>query len=309
MSGEDQTAPTERLVSARWSERHPAGAALLCTGGYLAISLVGYESTRLRLPVAAVAVLGMGTWVGMLLLSLLVVLNLSRLRTSCGYEVVWVLGLMALFFLARPDAFAVVGRLVGNPARGREIAQLLKITPEQQVIGNIALILWAIFLGRLVSRVIREGKLLLPVAVVASIADIITVFWGVVHEISQKAPEVVETFSAQTPVAVPLTLPVPILTAVGIGDFLFLALFLTVAVRYAMNDAKAVWATFAIMLAAPVPFVIWPDLAGLPGLPLISLAVLGANWRYLRFSREEKRALAFAGVLVIAVAAWIVLRH
>lgn len=219
--------------------------------------------------------------------------------------------MMALLLLARPEVLAIAGRWLGAPEKGQRIAGLLTIRPEQQLLGNIALILWAVFLGRLVSRVIREGKLLLPVAAVASIADIITVFWGVVAHLSEKAPEVVKAFSAQAPVAAPVAVSLPMLSSIGIGDFLFLAVFLAVAIRYGMNGVKAMWFTLVVMLIAPVPFLLVPKLAstGMPGLPFISIAVLGANWRHLVFTRDEKRALAFAAVLVVAVATAIVLRH
>ncbi|GAG48903.1 unnamed protein product, partial [marine sediment metagenome] len=152
--------------------------------------------------------------------------------------------------------FAIVGRWLGAQAAGERLATSLSIIPGQDLLGNLALIIWAVLLGRLVSRIIKEGKLLLPVAVVASVADIFTVFWGVVKEVGEKAPEVVEAFSAQTPVEPPPEMAAPILTAVGIGDFLFLALFLSVALRYSMNATGALWATFAVMLVAPLAFLL-----------------------------------------------------
>jgi len=95
------------------------------------------------------------------------------------------------------------------------------------------------------------------------------------------------------------------------GDFLFLALFLAAALRHSMAAVKTVWAVFAVMLIAPVAFYIWPQSYGIPGLPFLAAAVIWANWRHLRFTREEIRALVFAGALV-AVAAlglWTVLRR
>jgi hypothetical protein len=273
---------------------------------YLGLSLGGSLLSKLRLPTAGEAVLALTVATGTLAFSLLLVLSISRLKLRPGSEVAWLVGMMVLFFFARPDVFAIAGRWLGSPGRGREIAELLKITPEQQLFGNIALILWAVFLGRLVSRVIREGKLLLPVAVVASIADIITVFWGVVAHLTEKAPEVVEAFSTRAPVPPP-PVSLPVLTSVGLGDFMFLAVFLTVVARYTMNAARALWFTLVLMLVAPLAFWVWPKAPGMPGLPFISLAVLGANWRYLRFTRDEKRALVFAGALVAIVTAWIVL--
>jgi hypothetical protein len=246
---------------------------------------------------------------GTLALSLLMVLSICRLKLRARAELAWILAMMAAFALARPEVFAMVGRWLGAPARGARLAALLTLLPEQQLLGNAVLVLWAVFFGRLVSRVIREGKLLLPVAVVASIVDIITVFWGLVAHIQREAPEVLDTFSTRAPVPTPAAIPFPLLSAIGIGDFLFLAVFLSVGVRYAMDASKAMWATFVVMLLAPLAFLIWPQTPGLPGLPFISLAVLGANYRAFSFTRDEKRALAFTGLLVAAITTWVILRR
>ena len=55
---------------------------------------------------------------------------------------------------------------------------------------------------------------------------------------------------AQAPVVPPPVLPLPVLSSVGIGDFLFLAVFLSVAARYSMQASKAMWATLVVMLVA-----------------------------------------------------------
>ncbi len=285
-----------------WLARYPKQAAAACGLGYFLVALSGgWLVSSLATPTAAgVAVTVVAAMV--LLLSLLLVLSLCRLRLKPSSEVAWVLASMAVFCLVRPSVFAFVGRWLGYQDAGQRIAEGLGFVPQSLLLGNIVLIVWASFLGRLVSRIIREGKLILPVAVVASIADVITVFWGVVARVSEAAPEVVEAFSASAPVEAPVGVTAPILAQVGIGDFLFLALFLSVAIRCSMSAAKTLWGVFAVMLVAPLGFILWPEAPGLPGLPFISAAVLWANWGYLEFTREEKRALAFAGALVGAAA-------
>jgi hypothetical protein len=141
------------------------------------------------------------------------------------------------------------------------------------------------------------------VAFVAAAADVITVFWGIVKHVSETAPEVAETFSAAAPVEVPEGVYAPILAFVGPGDFLFLSLFMAVAIRYSMRPVKTLWASYVVMLVAPLGFLFLSGEAGLPGLPFIAGAALWANWRDIEFSREEKRALAIAGALVVAVIA------
>jgi hypothetical protein len=295
-----------------WSSRRPAQSALVYLACYLAIALIGGElvawlagHTAAPLPWPFGSLTGLVvTLIGaaVLLISLLLVLAICRLSLSAGREALWIIAMTLLFALVRPAVFALLGRWTGHPAAGLRVAAALSAMPGQLLLGNAVLIVWAGFLGRLVSRLIREGKLLFPVAVVAAIADIITVFWGIVAHVSKTAPEVVQTFSAAAPIALPPGVAAPILSAVGIGDFLFLAVFLAIAIRYAMRPAATLWATFAVMLIAPLAYYLYPDATGMPGLPFISAAALWANWRYLRFTGEEKRALAFAGVFVLAAA-------
>jgi hypothetical protein len=294
-----------------WSARRPSRAAFVYGLTYLMAAVAGgLIAGRLSSPLLA------GVWVTLvsaatLAFSLLLVLCLCRLPLRPAAEAGWMLAAIALFLLVRPQVFAIIGPRLGAAAFGRRLAEMLYIVPGQELFGNIALILFAVFLGRLVSRVIREGKLLLPVAVVASLVDIFTVFWGVVAEMTEKAPEVVTAFSASAPVPAPAGVAAPILSSIGIGDFLFLSLFLAVALRSAMNAPRTMWAAFAVMLIAPFAFFIWPQAPGMPGLPFLSVAVLAVNWRHLRFTREEKRALAFAALLVAAVAltVWTILRQ
>ncbi len=300
---EDSAERREGDSQVSWSRRRPKQAAALYVLAYLLVALVGGWGIAQMSSLLAIGIVVTLIAAVVLALSLLLVLSICRIPMGAGGELAMALAMLVLFCLVRPSVFAVLGRWLGNPAGGREVAHTLSIIPGQLLLGNTVLIVWAAFAGRLVSRVIREGKLLLPVAVVASLADIITVFWGVVAHVSETAPEVVETFSAAAPVAAPPGVPAPILSAVGIGDFLFLALFLAVTLRYAMRPAKTLWATFGLMLAAPAAFYLVPNASGMPGLPFISAAVLWANWRYLEFTREEKRALAFTGALVAALAA------
>ena len=164
--------------------------------------------------------------------------------------------------------------------------------------GKPGLILWATLVGKSVAGIVREANLLVPVAVAASLMDIFTVFWGFVSTMSHAAPKVVEALSVQAPAVETMKaqhLNVPVLSYIGIGDFLFLALFLTAASRHRMRAAAAMWAAFGFMFLASF-LVGWSDI-GLPGLPFISAGVLLVNRRYFKFSSEEKRSPGRGGGL------------
>jgi hypothetical protein len=294
-----------------WSSREPKWAAAAYVLGYLAIAtLGGLLTAAFASPAAKVVVVTIAA-TATLALSLLLVLSICRLPMRPRTEFAWVLAMMVVFCLTRPAIFAILGKYLGYPAAGASLAQLFSVLPGQELFGNAALIAWAGFVGKLVSRVLREGKLFLPVAIVAAVADIITVYRGPVRQITENAAEVAQALSASSPVLPPEGVAAPILAAVGIGDFLFLALFLAAALRHSMAAVKTMWAVFAVMLIAPVAFVIWPDSYGIPGLPFLAAAVIWANWRHLKFTREEIRALVFAGALaaVAAIALWMLLRR
>lgn len=287
----------------RWSGRRPGAATIVYGVAYLAFAalggaLISRMPQSLALSAVVTVVVSVST-----ALSLLFVLQACRLSLSAGMEAGLLLPTTLLFLLLRPEVTVALAQWL-HLSRGVQagIAALPAI-PGQNLIGNLVLIFWAVLIGRLVSRVIREGKLLLPVAVAASLADIFTVFWGPVGKVAAQAPHVANALSAQAPaVEVAKQVAAPVLTYVGIGDFLFLAIFLTVALRYAMNATGAMWAAFASTFAGAAVLVFWEP-PGLPGVPFISVAVLLVNRKFLSFTAEEKRSLWIAAALLVGMAA------
>ena len=157
--------PTGRRAS--WSSRKPAQAAPVYIACYLAIALIGGQVVGwIRPPlVAGIVVTLMGAAV--LLISLLLVLSICRVAMHPHRELAWILGMSILFSLVRPSVCAFVGKWLGFPAAGMQIAKALSIVVAPGMallLGNAVLMVWAAFLGKFVSRVIREGKLILPVA-------------------------------------------------------------------------------------------------------------------------------------------------
>lgn len=182
--------------------------------------------------------------------------------------------------------------------------------------GDVLLVLAGVFLGRIVSRMLREPSILLPVAVVAAVVDFWGVYWGFVAHVSETAPKVTQNLSAQVPQMADVPLVVPMVGAMGVGDFLFLALFLAALHRLGLGLRPTLWALLITLVVGPTLALLIPqwlfkyELEALPGLPFISLAVLAANWRGVRPSREERQALLYAGVTVAAViAAYLGIRH
>ena len=108
--------------------------------------------------------------------------------------------------------------------------------------GSVAFIFSCLMGGRLLSRILRERNILLPVAGVAILADIFTVFVGPAGKALAKAPQLVQKFSVGLPTAgaaVPGAHLPPTVGTMGLGDFIFLALFLTAAARFGFPLRRA----------------------------------------------------------------------
>ncbi len=177
------------------------------------------------------------------------------------------------------------------------------------LVGDLSLFVAATMFGVLVSRVIREPNMIVPVAVAAAAVDTYGVYWGFVAMVAKRAPALVQQLSAAVPGAAAPEMPVPLLSAIGIGDYLFMGLLVAAVYRLHMQGRRTLWALFIAFLAVPLVFVI-SSLPALPGLPFLGLAVVVANWRHFRFSRAEKFALLYAAgvVAAIALAAWGLMR-
>ncbi|MFA0752115.1 MAG: hypothetical protein SLRJCFUN_002518 [Candidatus Fervidibacter sp.] len=169
------------------------------------------------------------------------------------------------------------------------------------------LLMGALLLGTAGARLIRHANLLPPIAVVVTVMDIWTVLLGgFVHKVQQKAPKVVEAASVAVPLPAAATKAASIaLPLVGVGDWFFAAFFFALLWRFGLNLRTSYWLAtvlVAAVLAGLSLRVAWLPLA-LPGLPFLALAVLLPNWRFFRYTAEEKRALAVGALFLLLLLA------
>lgn len=281
----DTAAPGAAAVCPRW--RRAAAFSIL----YLLVAWVGYgvlPGLRLGSVLAATA-LAVGLLVLFLVAALGLILSVIALRLGPAVEVAGTLA----------GAGLVLGfKRLGLPA-----------------VGDYFIVVSASLFGSLVARLIRERNLLLPVTVVAGAVDIWGVYWGFVAHVAKTAPKVLEHFSSSVPTVQGVNLPIAPLAAMGIGDFLFAALYLAAVWRLGMATRRTAWGVFIAVLLSPLAFVIVPlfthhDLQALPGLPFIGAGVIVANWRQFSLSREEKFALVWATVAAAGViGVYLAVRH
>jgi hypothetical protein len=175
----------------------------------------------------------------------------------------------------------------------------------------------AVGLGATLAKLIREKNLLAPVIPFAAMVDMLTVLTpgGFVKQVMEKAPEVAERASVAVmaaPNAPEATARLTPIAIIGVGDFIFLALYAACLIRFGLARARD--ADRAVRRAVGLlALVLWvlPALGLAPRLPaLVPMAVvtLALNWRAFQLSRQE----AIASVVVIALAlgliAWVFTR-
>jgi len=154
-----------------------------------------------------------------------------------------------------------------------------------QPLQSLAVLYTAALLGCVVSAIFREPNVLLPVALLAPIIDYWTVKFGPVSHAIVSPRDILPVVSVTIPGAHALK---P-LALMGAGDFLFMAMFLAAAERLKMQPDRTVW-LFIPLVAITMILVLWVDAigrTGMPGLVVISLGFLIANWRCFRLTRGE----------------------
>ena len=162
-------------------------------------------------------------------------------------------------------------------------------------IQQLSLMLFAAALGYTISFIVREPNILLPIAIFAAFVDYWSVTWGPLSQILEKKPAIVAAVSVHMPTPVP---GVPG-TMIGMGDFVFLALFFGVLYRFSMNVKGTFWLGYGLLTAS---MLVVMGLGGaLPALIPMGLAVVAANAKLFKLKREELLAIVYVGALLLVV--------
>jgi len=186
---------------------------------------------------------------------------------------------------------------------------------ERAIAGPAAAVLFVltcVFVGRFAARMIREPNLLLPVCVVAAIADVYTVFWGPTGKVLEVAPQVVEKLAVSIPKMGSASGPhgvagLSFVAMMGLGDVIFAALFFAAAVRFELNVKRTFWGMLIAVIAGMAVVLLYPPVQMMPLLPFIVVGFLAANYPAFSFTAQERRSLLIAGILIGVVAAVLIL--
>ena len=166
-----------------------------------------------------------------------------------------------------------------------------------QIVGSVGavqdllLLLAAVFLGCMAGRAIRERNIVLPVAVFAGLVDYWNVSMGPLGKIVENKPAIIS--------AVAIHMPTPGIPTVmiGMGDFVFMALFFSAVFKLGMNVRGTFWLGYALLTATMYAVILFGG--ALPALLPMGIAVIGANRRYFHLKRDEQLAMLYVGVILL----------
>lgn len=260
------------------------------------------------------------------LISALVVTGFSRLKLHRNlYLLIGVVGLAATIYCAKPlvkrsnflnSSGAIPGQLLfaaadmnGMPGISEQLLiehrnemfkainrQLSDEFPESaQLILLLALVQLTLAsgIGLWIGEGIDEIAHLLPVAIVATVADIWSVSAGATAKIVVSSA--INYFLLRFPMPGYGTIPY----LIGLTDFLFFAIFFQAALRFnlgAIKNALLLLSSFFIAVAAAIFFA-----TGLPVLPFMALLFVAGNYSQLHLKKEEVRQiLVFVVFIIIA---------
>jgi hypothetical protein len=182
------------------------------------------------------------------------------------------------------------------------------LVPYRALHGYL-LMLAAIGLGCLLSRLIRDKNLLVPVVPFAALVDAITVLTpvGFVKRVMESAPRVMEQAAVavmSAPQAAPQVERVVPIVLIGVGDFLFLALYAACLYRFGLHvGATAVGLFFTLWVY--LVMVMLGIAVALPALVPMAVVVLLVNAREFHLSRQEKWASLLVILPMLALLVWL----
>jgi hypothetical protein len=153
--------------------------------------------------------------------------------------------------------------------------------------ANFAKLWAAVFAGWAFLRLFERLSWVVLVAFVIPLVDIISVWKGPTHTITQ------HHFGVYTAVAIAFLVPGGGAAYLGPPDILFYALFLAAAVRWRLRVAWT-WFAMTLMYGLTVIVATAADVGGLPALPFLSFGFLVANadllWASMRPSADSSES-------------------
>jgi len=282
------------MTSTSFLGRNPARAAGLALAAYLAFNLL--IPLVPPLPVPLLQLLVIPSTMVFMLLQLWLTQSVVNLQTRPLVSVLLAVGFAVLWFATLFFIF---------PHRGWSPAANAPMYILRPLLSSLTITLGCAFLGILLSRIVREANVLLPVALVAMPIDYLGAMTsiGFTQNAVTQNPRLVRALSVTVPSigsSGPHHGALHPIAFIGPGDALFMAFFFAVVLRLDLNVRGTFWWMYGLltltMLIVLSPF--GPNIAAL--IPM-GLAIIIANFRYFKLKREEVFATLYAALLIIVL--------
>jgi hypothetical protein len=152
-----------------------------------------------------------------------------------------------------------------------------------------------------VSLIVKDRNLLLPVALIAMPIDFLGAMTpqGFTHDVVKHAPNIVASVSVSVPKITAHGASIGPIAFIGPGDVLFMALFFAAVQRFKMAERATFWWMYALLSISMIAVINFNFPVG--ALVPMGLAVIIANFSYLKLKRSEVFAVAYAGALVLGL--------
>lgn len=169
---------------------------------------------------------------------------------------------------------------------------------------NLAITFGCGTFGRLVSRIVKEPNVLLPISLVAIPIDFFGAMmkFGFTNNMVRAHPGIVKNVSVGVPSFLNHGASALVQTSlIGPGDIVFITFFFTAVRRLNMNCRATFNWMYAGLTVAMLVVIFVPGFAVAALIPM-GFSVIAANWRHFRLSRAEAFATGYVIVMVVALA-------
>lgn len=172
-------------------------------------------------------------------------------------------------------------------------------------ISQSGFFLWCVGLGALISFLLKDKNLLIPVSIFLVAFDIFLVLTpiGITQQVMKQAPGVLPAVAYNVPMVTAQATggPARAFGYVGPADFLFMGMFFVALHRFKLRAKEtAMWLVPAVLVYLLLIIV-------LPAVPLlvpIGLTVLIVNWREFVMTKEEKLSTGVVALILVALIAF-----
>ena len=176
-------------------------------------------------------------------------------------------------------------------------------------VAQTGLMVWCVGLGALISSILRDKNILIPVAIFLVGFDIFLVLTplGFTQRIIQQNPNLLSSVAMQIPKSTSVTDEVSKATAataglVGPADLVFLGAFFLAMFKFNMRPKE----TLKVMIPVLIVYMIVVLLSGwaLPALVPIGLVTLFVNRKEFNLNKDEKASTIVLAVIVLGILAF-----